>query len=664
MSRVLLPSFPRFPPVKFALAPTFTEKAPCILGANWVKLSDSTLIPQALAVCHRSVRRAARTQRGIECLGHDHPTSMTHMKTKDIKFGARLLLATFLAQLPAWAQNAVITYQGHLQFSNAPANGTHDFVFRLCSSSGPAGVLQTFPPAGTILVNVTNGLFAQEVTFDMVHFTGAARWLEIEVNGTNLAPRQRLTATPYAVTALNSGHALDAADGSPPDALFIDNAGNVGIGTTTPARTLEVRAIEATLRLTTTTIVNGSRLELRNDAASPAILGGLFFLNSAGQTRGQISYRATDDFTFSTAATERMRIDAQGDLGIGLSNPLARLHVNGDIRCDSGHILARSPAGLGAADLLLDSSQDAGGASWFLVSHAGNTPFGGTPGGFSIYNGEHALSINSTGRVGIGTITPDARLHVFSGSAGNVTAHGSSTLVAEGAGHTYLSILSPDANERGILFGEPRSNVAGGIVYNNANTPDGFQFRTSNNVTRMVLTSAGDVGIGTTTPTEKLTVNGDFRVTAPAGDNSAVLPQDSVSATEMLNEPGLASRRTSTLVSLSGAVQSLASRSITTPTAGHVVVIGTVGLQGELSDAQVAVAVSDTATFPATQNNVADVRANRASTVTVQGVFPVAANTPTNFLLLVQETSGAAQGGNCHLTLLFMPTTYGTVEAD
>jgi len=120
-----------------------------------------------------------------------------------------------------------------------------------------------------------------------------------------------------------------------------------------------------------------------------------------------------------------------------------------------------------------------------------------------------ALFVNDTGRVGIGTTAPDNTLHVHKGSAGVVTAHGNAPLVVENSTHAYINLLTPDANERGLLFGSPTAGApAGGVIYNSAATPDGLQFRTNGNVNRMVIDSSGNVGIGTTGPGAKLVVNG------------------------------------------------------------------------------------------------------------------------------------------------------------
>jgi hypothetical protein len=100
--------------------------------------------------------------------------------------------------------------------------------------------------------------------------------------------------------------------------------------------------------------------------------------------------------------------------------------------------------------------------------------------------------------VGVGTTTPLAKLHVFQGSSGNASPF--SPLVVEGNINTYINILSADANETGVLFGKTFDAASGGIVYNNNNTLNGFQFRTGGNQTRMVLDQNGNVGIGNSNP--------------------------------------------------------------------------------------------------------------------------------------------------------------------
>ena len=117
----------------------------------------------------------------------------------------------------AWAQDSAFTYQGQLRRSGAPANGRFDMQFRLWDADGIVGV--GAPVSASLLqtVAVSNGLFTVQLDFGAVPFTGALIWMEIGVrtNGagsfTPLAPRQQLTATPYAVrAAFYSGPVSDA----------------------------------------------------------------------------------------------------------------------------------------------------------------------------------------------------------------------------------------------------------------------------------------------------------------------------------------------------------------------------------------------------------------------------------------------------------------------
>ncbi len=96
------------------------------------------------------------------------------------------------------------TYQGQLTENGLPASGDFDFEFRLYDdpvSGNLLGLEQLFA------VPVSEGLFTVELNFGAV-FNGDARWLDIRVGAAggglmnDLAPRQPLTAAPYALFAL------------------------------------------------------------------------------------------------------------------------------------------------------------------------------------------------------------------------------------------------------------------------------------------------------------------------------------------------------------------------------------------------------------------------------------------------------------------------------
>jgi hypothetical protein len=101
------------------------------------------------------------------------------------------------------------TYQGRLNDGSSPANGSYDFEFKLynaASSGSQVGSTVTRDDR-----TVTDGLFTVELDFGSGVFTGDARWLEIGVRPgdstgayTALTPRQALTATPYALYALDA----------------------------------------------------------------------------------------------------------------------------------------------------------------------------------------------------------------------------------------------------------------------------------------------------------------------------------------------------------------------------------------------------------------------------------------------------------------------------
>ncbi|MHC4476858.1 MAG: hypothetical protein ACYTEL_14520 [Planctomycetota bacterium] len=132
------------------------------------------------------------------------------------------------------AMGTAFTYEGQLVDANAAADGLYDFEFSLYDNPDPCYAAQQGNTVSVNEVDVIGGYFTVELDFGSDVFNGDARWLEIAVRShdpcdvnafTRLLPRQELTPTPYALQTRG---------------MFVDNAGNVGIGTTTPSGKLEV----------------------------------------------------------------------------------------------------------------------------------------------------------------------------------------------------------------------------------------------------------------------------------------------------------------------------------------------------------------------------------------------------------------------------------------
>jgi len=371
------------------------------------------------------------------------------------------------------------------------------------------------------------------------------------------------------------------------DTLVLRN-GNVGIGTTGPTGKL---TIADTAFTTAYNSIKGLFFDNSNISSGDENFGaGIEFgkLSNGGNLYKKaaiipvqsgsdsdqmgISFFVSNTVSQASPVIEAMRVDYGGNVGIGTTSP-------SDYYSDN--LVVKQATGAGGITIATDTSSE--GALYFADGTSGNQRYEGGVGYnhsinklFLVSGGQSRVFIDSTGNVGIGTISPGYKLDVTGdarfGDGNNfnpLIQYAGSGRVAASPGYSFVGDLdtgmfnpnlgntlafTTGGSERmridsngSVSFGGSTtlSNTAasiqhfstngylyiyggtGGVVIGDDSTATRMQIQDNNDIwfetagtERMRIANGGNVGIGTTSPTQKLHVAGNLRVTGAYYDSN------------------------------------------------------------------------------------------------------------------------------------------------
>jgi hypothetical protein len=474
-----------------------------------------------------------------------------------------LLMALVLglnAAARAEPMGTAFTYRGQLYDANYVADGLYDFQFRLYDANTDGN--QVGDDVNKADVNVVDAYFAVELDFGSSVFDGDARWLEIGVRPgdqddpceyTTLEPLQKLTPTPYALYAKNAGSDNDwkisGIDMYPGAGV----TGNVGIGTTSPGDKLDVDghinssqsykiAGDTVLSVTST---SNTLVGIGAGENNTSNYGTFVGYNAGYNNQGRCNtfsgasagyYNTTGNYNTFLGQSAGCN-NTEGSMNTFLGNSAGYSNTEGNHNTSLGRSAGYSNT-IGHYNAFLGRragySNTEGSGNTFLGCETG---YNNTTGSGNVFIGYRAGYFETgsdklyianglsqpevliygdfdTGYVGIGTTSPGRQLEISNTDDAWLRIADDSDNSAGETGNAYLQFTT-----------DAQAEAFDGLIYlENRNADTKLHFDVED-ILAMTIHN-GKVGIGTTSPDEKLDIVGNMKVADSGGNDAVVLKAD------------------------------------------------------------------------------------------------------------------------------------------